>query len=94
MTKIFEQTLHDSLQGLLDHLRANPEQCRGEMVLVVGGNPAAPALGSELSLAQILQPLLDALPLSQAVALAVRISGAPRKTVYAQALVMAGKQGQ
>lgn len=93
LTKLYEQTLHGSLHDLHQQLLTQPDICRGEMVLVVGGNPAAPAAASEISLAQILQPLLDTLPLSQAVALAVRISGAPRKGVYAQALEMAGKHG-
>lgn len=86
LTKIHEETLRHSLAGLLRLLELAPDKLRGEMVLVVGGAEAAAPAGDDAAVEEILLPLLAALPLSQAVALAVRISGRPRKQVYAQAL--------
>ncbi|MEK8088915.1 16S rRNA (cytidine(1402)-2'-O)-methyltransferase [Thermithiobacillus plumbiphilus] len=83
LTKIHEDTLRGSVGEILARLRDDPDSCRGEMVLVLGGAPA-PRDGPEL--APVLLPLLAALPLSQAVAVAVQITGLPRKQVYAEAL--------
>lgn len=83
LTKIHEDTLRGSVGEILARLREDPDNCRGEMVLVLGG---APAPQDEPELAPVLLPLLAALPLSQAVALAVQITGLPRKQVYAEAL--------
>lgn len=57
---------------------------RGEYVLVVGGRERAPEVPA--AAARILEVLLDALPLRQAVDLAARATGAPRKRLYRLAL--------
>lgn len=86
LTKIHEETLRHSLAELLRLLEAAPDKLRGEMVLVVGGAEVAAPTEDDAATEELLRPLLEALPLSQAVALAVRISGRPKKQIYAQAL--------
>lgn len=86
LTKVHEEILRDSLGGLLAMLQDQPEKRRGEMVLVLAGAEKGAASAGEQDLDRLLAPLLQALPLSQAVAVAVQISGLPRKQVYGRAL--------
>ncbi|MDH3460755.1 MAG: 16S rRNA (cytidine(1402)-2'-O)-methyltransferase, partial [Burkholderiaceae bacterium] len=62
---------------------------RGEFVLVL--HTAAATLEKSSHHDTTLRALLDALPLKQAVTLAVQITGAPRNALYERALVL--KQG-
>ena len=57
---------------------------RGEYVLVVGGRARSPEVPA--AAVRTLEVLLDALPLRQAVDLAARATGAPRKPLYRLAL--------
>jgi 16S rRNA (cytidine1402-2'-O)-methyltransferase len=75
-------------------LAADVQRLRGEFVLVLHAAPAHDAAGagdagagaSDVQTLRTLDILLGELPLKQAVSLAARISGAPRNTLYAQAL--------
>lgn len=84
LTKLYETVLNDTLQGLYDRVRADVNQQKGEMVVLVHG--AEIQAVDESGLRTILEPLIDALPLKQAVALAVKISGANKNKVYELAL--------
>lgn len=84
MTKLFETVLVGTLQGLCDQLEADAHQQKGEMVVLVHG--AALQTRDDVALESVLQPLLLALPLKQAVALAVSISGEKKNDVYELAL--------
>ena len=64
---------------------------RSEFVLVVQGCAHAAPDGAELD--RVLTPLVRELPLKQAVALAVEISGAARNAVYARALALKNLDG-
>ncbi|HEY2561184.1 MAG TPA: 16S rRNA (cytidine(1402)-2'-O)-methyltransferase [Caldimonas sp.] len=70
-------------------LAADAHRLRGEFVVVLH---AAPATEREDAGAHdaLLTPLLGALPLKQAVALAAEIAGAPRNALYARALALRG----
>ncbi len=88
LTKQFE-TVHTLTAGDLPAwLAADPNRARGEFVLVVHalGDAAAPT--APPSHDATLRPLLDALPLKQAVAIAVELTGAPRNALYERALAL------
>ena len=82
LTKQFETVLDGSLEQIHQQVQADPDQQRGEFVLVLEGAPesdagAAPALGRRSSAL-----LREHLSPSQAARLAAEISGVPRKRLY------------
>jgi 16S rRNA (cytidine1402-2'-O)-methyltransferase len=88
LTKTFE-TIHQCKLGeALAWLQNDPNQQRGEFVLLVGG--AAQTEEQEISedARRTLQILLSELPLKQAVKLAADISGAKKNALYQLALTM------
>jgi 16S rRNA (cytidine1402-2'-O)-methyltransferase len=91
MTKRFETVLRGSLGEISERVGADPDQRRGEFVLVVAGCPreTEEALPEAVRLARELQPLLGA---SQAARTAARFMGVPRRTVY-EALSGSEKEG-
>ncbi len=90
LTKLFEETQVCALGDAPAWLTANAHRSKGEFVLVVEGTTAsAPDDGA---LDKVLTALLEELPLKQAVALAVKITGAARNDVYQRALAMKGDQ--
>jgi 16S rRNA (cytidine1402-2'-O)-methyltransferase len=84
LTKMFEETQVCALGDAPAWLAANAHRVKGEFVLVVEGVavPASEAVNVE----KTLKALLDELPLKQAVALAVKITGASRNVLYERAL--------
>ena len=88
LTKQFETVATMPARELVAWLAADPNRGRGEFVLVLHGLPRDDAAANETGHDAILVPLVAALPLKQAVALAVEISGAPRNLLYARALVL------
>lgn len=86
LTKTFE-TLHGApLAELVEWVRNDPDQQRGEAVLVVEG--AQPRSGDDIDpeALRILETLLEELPLKQAAALAARITGEKKNRLYQIAL--------
>jgi 16S rRNA (cytidine1402-2'-O)-methyltransferase len=93
MTKQFETVVTLPAGDLPAWLAADAQRTRGEFVLVLhGAQDAAADDGDEITPAaqHALDVLLAELPLKQAVSLAARISGAPRNTLYQQALQRRG----
>ncbi len=87
LSKRFEEGVLATLGALAERVNAHPP--KGECVLVVRGAPeVADAAVDEGE--RVLGPLLEELPLRQAVDLATRITGAPRKALYARALALKG----
>jgi 16S rRNA (cytidine1402-2'-O)-methyltransferase len=84
LTKQFETVVSLPASDLATWLTADTNRLRGEFVLVLHAPPATPAAAHDHD--AMLRPLLAALPLKQAVALAVQITGAPRNALYARAL--------
>jgi 16S rRNA (cytidine1402-2'-O)-methyltransferase len=86
LTKTFETIRNDSAQAILDWVKEDSNQQRGEIVLVVQGY-AAPE-GDTLSeqTEHTLKALLAELSLKQAVKLTVDITGEKKKKVYNYAL--------
>lgn len=89
LTKLFEETHVCTLGEATAWLSGNEHRSKGEFVLVVEGAPAGAPLAADLD--RTLVALLDELPLKQAVALAVKITGASRNELYARALVLKGE---
>jgi 16S rRNA (cytidine1402-2'-O)-methyltransferase len=86
LTKLFE-TIHVCTLGeAVEWMAEDEHRARGEFVLVVQGAGESKVDGGDSR--RVLEALLAELPLKQAVALAIRITGAPRNELYAMALRM------
>ncbi len=86
LTKTFETIRNDSTENLLAWVKADPNQQKGEIVLVVQGcsKPQTKEISPETE--QILCLLMAELSLKQAVKLTVKITGERKKGVYRTAL--------
>ena len=84
ITKKFETIARVPLATAREWIEADPDRTRGEFVLVVEGR--AVERTAALDPRKVLETLLSELPLKQAVALAVKLTGAKRNEVYASAL--------
>ena len=91
LTKQFETIVTQPASQLPAWQAADANRERGEFVLVLHALPAAP-VDDDLPPATLhtLGVLMRDLPLKQAVALAAEITGAPRNTLYARALIDKG----
>ena len=91
LTKQFETIATLACRDLRAWLAADPNRVRGEFVVVLHALPPTivPTAGDAHD--AILAPLLAALPLKQAVALAAEIGGAPKNALYARALELKGR---
>ena len=81
LTKTFETIRHDSLGGLLEWVRGDSNQQKGEFVILVHGCEAA-GEGIDPEACRIAELLAAELPLKQAAALAAKISGEKKNTLY------------
>ena len=92
LTKQFETIATMPAAELPAWLAADANRSRGEFVLVLHTQPAAPVAtgvdGLSAEAERLLGPLLRDLPLKQAVALAAELSGAPRNALYQRALAL------
>lgn len=88
LTKLHETLLDGTLGGMLARLREDPDQRRGEFVLVVAGAPAEAAGEAEAELRRLLAVLLEELPLKRAAAVAARLAGTGKNEAYRLALAM------
>jgi 16S rRNA (cytidine1402-2'-O)-methyltransferase len=85
ITKLFESIHRCQLGAALDWLNSDPNNQRGEFVLLISGAPLETgAIDAETE--RILKLLLKDLPLKQAVQLAAQITGAGRNELYQHAL--------
>ena len=91
MTKLHETVVGGTLDELHGWLEANPGQRRGELVLIVAG--AEPTQPSEDDPDALLAALLEDLPVSRAVSVAARVTGARRNALYRRAVALGGGSG-
>lgn len=90
LTKLYESIHVCRLAEAEAWLAADPDRIRGEFVLVVeGAPPPGREAGGEAR--RTLEILLESLPVSRAVALAARLTGARRNDLYRLALEMKGR---
>ena len=83
LTKLFETVLDGDLAGLLAQVQADPNQRRGEFVVMVQG--AGDDQAAQIAEGRRLYARLNEhLPPSAAAKLAAELSGAPRKALYGQ----------
>jgi len=82
LTKAFETIRLGTLGELVDFVRGDANQQKGEVVLLVGGAP--PPAKSELDpeAERIMRILSEQLPLKQAAQLAAKITGASKNVLY------------
>lgn len=84
ITKLFESIHRCKLGQALAWLESDPNNQRGEFVLLVSGAPERQGLDADTERTLIL--LLEELPLKQAVLLATKITGANKNELYQRAL--------
>ncbi|MDR3492045.1 MAG: 16S rRNA (cytidine(1402)-2'-O)-methyltransferase [Gammaproteobacteria bacterium] len=85
VTKLFETITSGTLEELINWVKSDTNQERGEMVVVVEGMKED-LLDTQETYHDMLVILLDALPLKQAVELVTKITGQKKNTVYNLAL--------
>ncbi|MFT5722551.1 MAG: 16S rRNA (cytidine1402-2'-O)-methyltransferase [Motiliproteus sp.] len=89
LTKTFETIKGDTLGQLIDWMKADHHQQKGEFVILVQGaveEPDTEALSPEES--RVLNLLLEELSLKQAAALAAKICNSKKKKLYQAALAL------
>ncbi|NMP30235.1 16S rRNA (cytidine(1402)-2'-O)-methyltransferase [Thalassotalea sp. M1531] len=87
LTKTFETIHHDTAQNLLEWLKEDPNQLKGEMVLIIAGKTAVkdelpPEIKNTLAI------LLEELPPKKACAVAAKIYSVKKNALYNLALSM------
>jgi 16S rRNA (cytidine1402-2'-O)-methyltransferase len=92
LSKLHETIYRGSLKELSLQSKSDPDLSRGEIVLIVGGMPQAPAgdVNAEMTagLDKVLRVLLAELPLKQAAHLAAQLTGARDNEAYKRALLL------
>lgn len=91
ITKVFETFLAGTVAEVRARVAADANQQRGELVLVVAGAGQREPDAAAADLDAVLLPLLDELPVKQAVGLAARITGIAKNRVYDRALEVRGR---
>jgi len=90
LTKIHESVLADNLSVLIQYFESHPNHVRGEFVLLVEGINEEAALSKEVIPENVLNILLEELPLKQAASLASKITGERKNVLYEMALAKKG----
>ncbi len=86
LTKAFETTLSGGLGALYERVVADPDQQRGEFVLVVQGAPAPDAAAVTPEAERLMSLLLEELPVGKAARLVARITGLNKRELYETAI--------
>jgi 16S rRNA (cytidine1402-2'-O)-methyltransferase len=92
LTKIHETVLAESLSQLIKYFEAHENELRGEIVILIEGIDESASESKEVIPEQVLDILLEELPVKQAAALASKITGERKNILYEMALAKkAGK---
>ncbi len=86
LTKKFETIHGDSLENLCAWMDTDPNQLRGEFVVMVKGAEEVERVGVDAESERILKHLLADLPVKQAAGLAAKITGLKKNALYQHAL--------
>lgn len=92
LTKRFETVRRAGLAVLQAWLRDDPDQRRGEFVIVVEGAAAAVALADEAEVRRLLGVLVTRLSVKDAATVAAELTGRHRNELYALALEVRGSE--
>ena len=90
ISKLHEQSVRDSLHGLLERVTDGRVPLKGEFVVCVSGSSAADDGGLDEDF--LLKTLMDVLPGKQAAAVAARLTGGRRNSLYERMLQLAGRK--
>lgn len=91
LTKVFETVKRETLGSLLEWVENDPNQERGEIVLMVSGNSKENPRENEargLDPKDLLILLLKELPPTKAASLAAKITGIPKRVLYEMSLAL------
>jgi 16S rRNA (cytidine1402-2'-O)-methyltransferase len=88
LTKLFEEVHAAALSELQVWLRAKPARQKGEFVVVVSGAPERAWGDVDAADERVLAVLLEDLPVARAAALAAKVTGKKRRSLYQRALEM------
>lgn len=86
ITKTFETIRSGSLQELVDFVASDPNQRKGEMVVMVRGKPKAQEQGLDVETERVMGILLKDLSVKQASQIGAEITGVKKKALYQWAL--------
>jgi 16S rRNA (cytidine1402-2'-O)-methyltransferase len=86
LTKIHESILVNDLAHLLAYYKAHEDEQRGEIVILVAGCEEEKSPTKEVVPEQVLDILLEELPVKQAASLAAKITGERKNVLYDLAL--------
>ncbi|BBB25494.1 16S rRNA (cytidine(1402)-2'-O)-methyltransferase [Amphritea japonica] len=86
LTKTFETFLGGTAEEVLAQVEADPNQRKGEFVLMIEGAPEQDDTLLDPRSSEVLDILLEELSVKQASALAARITGVKKKVLYQAAL--------
>jgi len=94
LTKNFETILSLPVSELLNQVKNDPYQQKGEFVLLVKGQNAdekkfSSALNADVQ--SCLESLMEELPIKKAVSMTAKLTGLPKKELYQMALKVQGK---
>lgn len=90
LTKTFETIVQGSLDAVCAFVSADPNQQKGEIVLVLAGLRASSA-SLDARAIEILRTLMEELPLKKAAVLTARLTGIARSDLYDAGLRLQGK---
>lgn len=88
LTKTYETILTASLHELNDQVKADANQQRGEIVLLVNGYSGEKQTDEEADQERILKILLKGMSVKQAANMAAQITGGSKNKLYQQALAL------
>ncbi len=86
LTKIYETILNRPIGDLIEYFSSHAEEVRGELVILVAGEEEKVNISKEVIPENVLDILLEALPLKQAAMLASKITGERKNVLYESAL--------
>ncbi len=86
LTKTFETVMHGSLDALIEQVAVDPNQQKGEFVVLVQGAPARERSDVDAEALRILDVLMAELPLKQAAGLVAKITGLSKNVLYEEGL--------
>ena len=93
LTKRFETVLRGTAGEVLERVRADPDQRRGELVVVIGGAPARPVDeggAGAVELDRLIAALVPHLPPKTVAKLAAELLGTNRREAYARVVALGG----
>lgn len=86
LTKTFETIHGDRVEALLEWVRQDANQQKGEFVVLIQGVELQEEEGLSVEALKVLGILLEELPVKQAAALAAKITGEKKNALYQEAL--------